>query len=359
MNIMLSVAVSADGCIDDNTSARLVLSTPQDWQEVRELRSHFDAILVGAATVRNDNPSLRIKEEHLREERIARGMPADIMRVTISASGNLPSDSRFFTGDGTAVVITSCGSYSHPSARVIYVERITAAAIVGALERAGVGSLFVEGGARTLHMFLEEGMADTLRLAVNPSITVGDPAAPHFTPAPYIKNAACKRRNLGGMDVRTYRLSSADFETDIRHLRRAVELSRSSEPCSGCYRVGAVLVTAGGEIFEGYTHQSSPTSHAEQEAVRSAEAAGADLHGATMYSSMEPCTERKSEPESCSQLLVRHGFARAVFAAFEPDYFVRCDGAAFLRRNGVRVDIIPDLAEEVRRINAHICGQQR
>ncbi|MDE5636786.1 MAG: RibD family protein, partial [Alistipes sp.] len=168
MNIFLSVATSADGCVDDASPERLILSTPADWSEIYALRARFDAILVGAETVRRDNPSLRIKDGELRRRRIENGLPADIVRVTVTASGNLPADAKFFTGQGRAIVVTSSPTYTHPTAEVLRIDRITAHAVATALERAGIGSLFVEGGPRTLGMFLDAGLADTLRVAVNP-----------------------------------------------------------------------------------------------------------------------------------------------------------------------------------------------
>ena len=95
-------------------------------------------------------------------------------------------------------------------------------------------------------------------------------------------------------------------------------------------------------------------SVAEMFSIAKALAAGAELRGAAMYSSMEPCSQRKSEPESCTQLILRHGFARVVFALYEPDRFVRCRGAQTLREAGVDVRVYPELAEGVRRANAHL-----
>ena len=82
--------------------------------------------------------------------------------------------------------------------------------------------------------------------------------------------------------------------------------------------------------------------------------AGADLRGATIYSSMEPCSQRSSEPESCTQLILRHGFARVVFAAYEPSCFVCCRGARMLREAGVDVRVYPEMAGGVREANAHV-----
>lgn len=126
-------------------------------------------------------------------------------------------------------------------------------------------------------------------------------------------------------------------------------------PSRTSYCVGAVVALPDGRSFTGYTHETSPTHHAEQEAIRKALDAGAELRGAAIYSSMEPCSQRKSEPESCTQLILRHGFARVVFALYEPDrvrLLPRGADAARSRVSDVRV--YPELAEGVRRANAHL-----
>lgn len=105
-----------------------------------------------------------------------------------------------------------------------------------------------------------------------------------------------------------------------------------------------------GRSFTGYTHETSPTHHAEQEAIRKALDAGAELRGAAIYSSMEPCSQRKSEPESCTQLILRHGFARVGLCAdTNPTGSSAGRGAATLREAGVDVRVYPELAEGVRR----------
>ena len=152
----------------------------------------------------------------------------------------------------------------------------------------------------------------------------------------------------------TYTLHPDRTEEDLHYLRQAIALSRRCTPCATSYRVGAVIVTRSGDRFTGYTHETSPTHHAEQEAILKATAAGADLHGASIYSSMEPCSQRSSEPESCTQLILRHGFSRVVFALYEPDRFVRCRGAQTLREAGVEVRAYPSLAGGVREANAHL-----
>ena len=85
-----------------------------------------------------------------------------------------------------------------------------------------------------------------------------------------------------------------------------------------------------------------------------AEKAGVSLKGGVMYSSMEPCSTRKSKPLSCSALITAHKMARVVFAVHEPDHFVQCRGAAVLEEAGIEVSVIGDLAAEAMLANAHI-----
>ncbi|MBQ4279114.1 MAG: hypothetical protein IJC16_04075 [Rikenellaceae bacterium] len=137
-------------------------------------------------------------------------------------------------------------------------------------------------------------------------------------------------------------------------LRQAIELGRLCTPSGGAYSVGAVITTRDGRRFTGYSRESGPANHAEEEAIAKAVAAGADLSGATIYSSLEPCSTRRSKPRSCSRLILDHGFGRVVFAMYEPVHFVDCRGAEMLREAGLDVTVIKELAPEVEAVNAHI-----
>lgn len=357
MKVLASVAVTADGYMDDNTPHRLMISTPEDWQEVHRLRAANDAILVGAETLRRDDPSLMIGDPQLREERRSRGMSSQLIRVTFSRSGVLDPSIRFFAPEGQKIVITEASASNlEQIAEIIQINSpITARAIVTELERRGIERLMVEGGAQTLQLFLDEGMVDTLRVAINPKLWLGEqPGAPHFTLPQICRETSPTSECPGGMEVTTYTLHPDTEVEDRRFLRMAIEVGGRCTPSATSYCVGAVVATVDGCIFTGYTHETSPTHHAEQEAIAKALAAGASLRGAAIYSSMEPCSKRTSEPESCSQLIIRHGFGRAIFALYEPDHFVRCTGALTLRNAGIDVRVYPSLAEEAEATNKHL-----
>ena len=101
---ILSCAVSLDGYLDDASPDRLILSGPEDLDEVDELRASVDAILVGAGTIRADNPRLLVRSPARIAWRVARGMPEHPLRVTMTRSGDLDPAARFFTGPGQSLV---------------------------------------------------------------------------------------------------------------------------------------------------------------------------------------------------------------------------------------------------------------
>jgi 5-amino-6-(5-phosphoribosylamino)uracil reductase len=191
--VLLSCAMSVDGCLDAPGPERLVLSGEADLDRVDAERSEADAIMVGAATIRRDNPRLLIRSAARRAARVASGLPEHPARVTLTASGDLDPGARFFaTADPGAVVY--CAAPEAPKlqdrlnelARVIAVPPpVGLVAVLADLSRRGVHRLLVEGGARLGREFLAAGLVDELALTVAPFF-VGAAEAPRFAgPAVY------------------------------------------------------------------------------------------------------------------------------------------------------------------------------
>lgn len=143
---------------------------------------------------------------------------------------------------------------------------------------------------------------------------------------------------------------------DHAWLRRAIALSRNCPSSDTAFSVGAVIVDASGEeIASGYSRESDPHDHAEEAAL--AKVPGDPrLRGATIHSSLEPCSTRASRPRSCADLILDAGIPRIVFAWREPSVFVDCVGAETLRAYGREVLEVPELASAVREVNAHLLG---
>jgi pyrimidine deaminase RibD-like protein len=144
---------------------------------------------------------------------------------------------------------------------------------------------------------------------------------------------------------------------DQHWMRRAIDLSRRCPPADGAYSVGAVIVGADGvEIAYGYSRESDDKVHAEESALaKLTEADRALLPGATLYTTLEPCSVRASRPVPCAQLTLAAGIGRVVLAWREPALFVAdCQGVELLAQAGVAVVELDGLAEEARAVNAHL-----
>jgi 5-amino-6-(5-phosphoribosylamino)uracil reductase len=234
--------MSVDGCLDAPRGERLVLSGAADLDRVDDERASSDAIMVGAGTIRRDDPRLLIRSPERRAARTADGRPAHPIGVTLTASGDLDPGARFFsgggpvggtgvgaaggTGVGTAAGVggkaasgvsgkaaggigvaagvggeAAGGASRDRPARLVYCaspvaartrrrldglaevvdagSRPVLAAVLADLFRRGVRRLMVEGGADLSRQFLTGGLADELQLVIAPFF-VGDPRAPRF-----------------------------------------------------------------------------------------------------------------------------------------------------------------------------------
>jgi 5-amino-6-(5-phosphoribosylamino)uracil reductase len=214
VHVVLSAAMSADGYIDDAAAAGLVLSDEADLDQVDEIRARSDAIMVGAETIRADDPRLTVKSAARRQERMTRGCPANPLKVTITASGDIDPGRRFFTeADRRPLVYASLAAADQLGARlgaaaeVIPVpgpDRLDLEWVVADLASRGIERLMVEGGAQVLEQFLTAGLADELRLAIAP-VFVADPAAPRLRlPLPVGRLRLAGVTEVGRMSVLRY-----------------------------------------------------------------------------------------------------------------------------------------------------------
>jgi diaminohydroxyphosphoribosylaminopyrimidine deaminase/5-amino-6-(5-phosphoribosylamino)uracil reductase len=95
--------------------------------------------------------------------------------------------------------------------------------------------------------------------------------------------------------------------------------------------------------------------HAEEAALAKLARDDPRLKTATMYSTLEPCSQRASRPKPCAQLILDAGIPRVVIAWREPSLFVENRaGVELLERHGVTVIELSDLADEAMAPNAHL-----
>jgi riboflavin-specific deaminase-like protein len=367
--VLLSCATSADGYLDDACPQRLILSGPADLDRVDDVRASCDAILVGAGTIRRDDPRLLIRDPRRRARRAARGLPEHPARVTVTGTGDLDPAARFFAPGAERLVY--CATPALPRARArtgdqaVIIDAgdpLTLEFVLNNLAERNVVRLLVEGGAQLLAEFLASELPDELHLAVAPFF-VADPAAPRLNvsqisvpPNPHGPSSPMSlvsAERLEGIAVLRYLLGPGG--PDRRFLSWAVELSRLCPPSDSAFSVGAVIVGEDGQVLStGFSREQEDHDHAEEVALRKLGFHDPRLRRATIYSSLVPCGARASRPVTCVQHIVAAGLPRVVFAWREPQLFTDGAGAEQLNAAGVEVIEIPDLAPRAHAINAHL-----
>src|SRR6202012_4818606 len=138
-------------------------------------------------------------------------------------------------------------------------------------------------------------------------------------------------------------------DTDLQHLSRTIELARRG---LGAVKpnpvVGAVVARDGDVLGEGW-HQAYGAAHAEVNAI---EASGmAELEGAPLYVSLEPCCHEGKTPP-CTDAIVQAGIRRVVVGSDDPTEKASGRGLGILRDEGVEVVLAEgELAGRARLLN--------
>ena len=169
--VTLSYAQSLDGCLSAHQGTPFPISGPASLTMTHALRATHSAILVGIETVLADDPALTV-----------RLVPGDSPRpVILDSQLRTPPDARLLRGRGGVWIATTPqgAQASHrqrleqAGARILTLpadedERVDLAALLTCLGAEGIRSLMVEGGARVLTSFLENGLADYAVITIAP-----------------------------------------------------------------------------------------------------------------------------------------------------------------------------------------------
>ena len=169
-------AQSLDGFSATMTGASRWIGGPEDIVHTHRLRALCQAVVIGAGTVRTDDPLLTTR---------ACPGPSPV-RVVIDPSGRLPSERRVFRGGPATLLLVASGRGEgrHGDADIVALPCdsdgvIAPAAIVAALAARGLRRLLIEGGGRTVARFLSAGALDRLHVTVAPLLLgQGVPAFP-------------------------------------------------------------------------------------------------------------------------------------------------------------------------------------
>ena len=160
--IHLKSATTLDGKIALPSGESQWITGPEARTMVHEMRSIHQGVIVGAETVRKDNPKLNV--------RLPDYTGKHPYRIVFTQSGKLPSDAHLFNDElkhQTIIITMSPLSFDFPSEQVLEVKTLKEA-LEKLFEKKFI-HLFMEGGATLASAFMKEGLIDRVSVFVNPS----------------------------------------------------------------------------------------------------------------------------------------------------------------------------------------------
>lgn len=201
--VIVNCAMSPDGKIAGTERRQLRISSPEDMERVRMLRSECQAILVGAGTILADDPHLTIK-----------GLPPErqSLRVVLDPRGKVPETSLILDDRARTLMVTfeDCVR-DYPGAETVRLGKgkIDLGALLDLLGARGISNLLVEGGGETIFSFFEARLVDVYSVYVGDFI-IGGREAPSpvdgdgFRPGEHVFMRLTSFERLGGGVHLTY-----------------------------------------------------------------------------------------------------------------------------------------------------------
>jgi diaminohydroxyphosphoribosylaminopyrimidine deaminase / 5-amino-6-(5-phosphoribosylamino)uracil reductase len=185
---------SLDGRIATSSGASHWVTGEEDLLHTHRMRALVDAIVVGAGTVRQDDPQLTVR----------RCIGPNPVRVVIDCERRLGANYRVFQDGAASTLVIAAADRTRAGERLGQAEivglprakeGIAPGAIRDALAARGCALLFIEGGGITISRFLSAGALDRLQLTVapiilgsgRPSLTLPEIAVPDEGLRPHLR----------------------------------------------------------------------------------------------------------------------------------------------------------------------------
>lgn len=148
--VIAKCGMSLDGRLTRPQGESRWLTSLTARRHARGLRSQVDAILIGAETLRRDNPRLTVRDT---------GGAKQPLRIIVTAGGKLPADVHLFN--------------DRFKKRTLVYRNKSLTAVLGDLGKRGVTSLLIEGGGKVLGDALDRHLIDKIQIYVAPLLTGG------------------------------------------------------------------------------------------------------------------------------------------------------------------------------------------
>ena len=184
--IFINSAMSADGKISTRKRKQVRISGARDFERVDILKASSDAVMVGIGTVLSDDPSLTVKSDERKRQRIESGNEENPVRIVVDSHARTPLGADILkNGKGERIIAVSDAA---PSERVAelsrYAQIITTGSeqvdltkLMGILKDMGIERVMVEGGATLNWALIAAGLVDEIYTFVG-NIIIGGTTAP-------------------------------------------------------------------------------------------------------------------------------------------------------------------------------------
>ena len=199
----VNMAMSADGKITSAAREYPNFTSLADRMMMERLRAQADAVLVGANTVRSDDPPLQLRTPEGRHMRETLGKPPGLLNVVVSAGGQIDPDARFFAEQGARGYVLATVEESPLDPRIDKLAQVwrlgrghvDLVALSQRLYEHGVRQLLVEGGGEIHWGFIAANLIDEIHLTLCPTL-LGGRTAPTILGGEGLAMAAQKRLKL-------------------------------------------------------------------------------------------------------------------------------------------------------------------
>ena len=185
-HIIVNVAMSADGKLSTRERRQVKISGTQDFNRVDRLKAGSDAVMVGIGTVLADDPSLTVKAEECRNNRLHRGVDEHPVRVVVDSRARISPDASVLRkGSGTRVVAVSRKADPEKVKQLKKLATVITAGddqvdlpqLMEELGEMGIRRVMVEGGGTLIAGLITQGLVDEIYSYIG-NIIIGGRDAP-------------------------------------------------------------------------------------------------------------------------------------------------------------------------------------